>query len=190
MKRIDLYVDEELFEKANSIMDSIGMDIDTIVRVLLKRLVKEKNMVFLFNQNIETLNSTAAMQVDIDINKEGLDTNKMTKNKAIRLFKSEGIEFNETVVFASKNRAVSNYWANPPFELLKEGFVLILNDTIRKKLYLFQIPAYAISESDLTPRKDKPELIDLQIRYDDSSFMDGRSKVKFLNFLRKSVDYE
>ena len=95
----------------------------------------------------------------------------------------------DTITFASKNRAVANYWANPSFDVLDVDFTLILNDVVGRKLFLFIIPAYSINRSQLISRSDKPDLIDLQIMYGDETFTDNRSKYSFSKFLITELKY-
>ena len=66
---------------------------------------------------------------------------------------------------------------------------LILNDTFHRILHVFFIPANSIEEQDIVVRADKQELLDIQIRYDDDSFQDNRSKIYFHKWLVKSVKY-
>ena len=136
MKLIELYVDDKLLTESSVILENVGMDIQSILKVLLTRIVKEKN-----------------------------------------------------ITFASKNRAVANYWANPSFDVLDVDFTLILNDVVGRKLFLFIIPAYSINRSQLISRSDKPDLIDLQIMYGDETFTDNRSKYSFSKFLITELKY-
>ena len=113
----------------------------------------------------------------------------MTKSRAIALFEQRGIKITKNVTYASKNRAAYNYWANPYFFALEREWFLILNDWIRKELHLFVVPADTLRKSQLIARADQPEMIDLQICYNDPKFIDNRSKISFARFLAKSIRY-
>jgi len=117
------------------------------------------------------------------------DTSEMTKSKAVALFKRGGYIIGSNVTFASKNKSAETYWANPKFEILRNNWYLILNDSVHHNLFLFFIPAKTLSESNLLERSDKKEVADIQIDYNDSKFTDKRSKIQFIQFLKHTVQY-
>lgn len=188
MKEININIEDAIYNEASIIIDDFGMDIEMVVKILLNRIIKEKKIDFLFYQSQETKNHVSTVNNTIS-STEGIQSDKMTKSRAVRLFINEGIKLKGKVIFSSKNRSVANYWSNPPFYVLDEDVSLILNDTINKKLFLFNIPAGSFSKSQFIPRNDQPELIDLQIRYNDSSFEDNRSGMRFAKYLYKSIEY-
>lgn len=189
MQSIELSFDEDLLNASTSILENVGMDIQTIAKVLLTRIVREGSVSFLFEQKNQELSNVSKEQETISnaIEPDGI---KMTKSRAKRLFANANIEITDTVTFASKNRAVANYWANPSFDVLKKDYTLILNDVVRKKLILFLIPAYSIKDFELEKRRDRPELIDLQIAYNDRTYTDARSGYSFSKFFVKEISYE
>lgn len=95
----------------------------------------------------------------------------------------------KTFTFASKNSVTNCYWANPNIGMLNNTWDLVLNDDIHYKWYYFQIPANSIKLNQLVLRSDKKYLIDLQIRYNDSSFTDTRSGISFVKWLKKQGQY-
>ena len=175
-KQLD-FIDDELLNEVTYILEELGMDIETAIRMTLKKIVKEEGIAFLVNNKKNDKN----FDVESD--------EKMTKNKAIALFKQRGIIFSNNITFASKNNSADNYWANPSFNVLEKEWYLILNDNIRKELCLFVIPGNAINESELVSRNDNQNKIDLQIMYDDPTFTDNRSKLSFSRFLIKTIEY-
>lgn len=189
MQSIELNLDEDLLNASASILENVGMDIQTIVKVLLTRIVREGNVMFLFDQKKQETSNMSKEQKTI-FNAIEPDGIKMTKSRAKRLFANANIEITDTVTFASKNRAVANYWANPRFDVLKKDYTLILNDVVRKKLLLFLIPAYSIKDFELEKRHDRPERIDLQIAYNDKTYTDTRSGYSFSKFFVKEISYE
>ena len=94
----------------------------------------------------------------------------------------------KTFTFASKNSVTNCYWANPNIGMLNNTWDLVLNDNIHYKWYYFQIPANSIKLNQLV-LSDKKYLIDLQIRYNDSSFTDTRSGISFVKWLKKKGQY-
>lgn len=187
--KTELDIDEKLLTQANSVLENVGMDIQTIVKVLLTRVVKEGSIIFLFSQNAPEASRVLKEQENNSNVNEPFNF-KMTKSRAKRLFESAEIKITDKVTFASKNRAVANYWANPSLDVLKTESSLILNDVVRKKLILFIIPANAIKETELKKRRDKPDLIDLQIAYNDNTYTDTRSGYSFSKYFIKEIDYE
>ncbi len=91
----------------------------------------------------------------------------------------------KTFTFASKNSVTNCYWANPNIGMPNKTWDLVLNDNIHYKWYYFQIPANSIKLNQLV-LSDKKYLIDLQIRYNDSSFTDTRSGISFVKWLKKT----
>jgi len=178
------FLDKELIKSAERVLDDIGMDINTLIRMTLKRVIKEEGISFLILDTYEKKDMLEAEE-----NKMLDENGKMTKNRAIVLLKSEGIVFNKNITYASKNRSANNYWANPDFSVLQDEWYLILNDWLHRELYLFVIPRNEIQPSELVPRNDKEHLIDLQIMYDDLTFTDMRSKLSFVRYLAKTKKY-
>lgn len=189
MQSVELNFDENLLNQSIEILETVGMDIQTIVKVLLTKIVREGSVAFLFGQKNPEV-SNVPKNREIISNTTETDGVKMTKSRAKRLFANANIEITDTVTFASKNRAVANYWANPSFDVLKKDYTLILNDVVRKKLMLFLIPAYSIKDFELEKRRDRPELIELQIAYNDRTYTDTRSGYSFSKFFVKEISYE
>lgn len=185
-------LDEKLLCEAESILEEMGLDVVTAMRMALKKIVNDRSISFLLSEvpvrqpmgtkdNFKTQAENRGLSMEADV--------KMTKSRAINLLRSEGAFLNGNITFASKNRGVDNYWANPDFSVLNNQWNLILNDWIGKELFLFVIPAKEISPYSLVARGDKENQIDLQIMYGDSSFTDNRSKLSFARFLKKRIQY-
>lgn len=172
-------IDPQLLEAAQEILEEIGLDVTTAVSIMLKRIVKEGGMSFMLSGASQGRKEPAREEPQ----------SKMTKNKAIALFRQKGYALSGTTTFASKNQSADNYWANPGFDVLNGQWNLILNDWKHRMLYLFSIPACGIPASMLVARADKPYQIDLQILYEDSSFTDMRSKTSFARYLIAQLTY-
>lgn len=183
-------VDAQLVKESQDVLDDIGIEVETVVRMALKRVVKDKSIAFLMAQTEKA--EVPREQVQLPVSPQPAyvaDDNRMTKSLAVSLFEREGVRFNRNITFASKNRAAYNYWANPYFFALKQDWFLILNDWNRRELHLFVIPANAILATQLVARTDIQEKIDLQISYGDPTFTDNRSKIKFQKYWIKSIKY-
>ncbi len=189
MKRIYADIDENLFNDANIIFDDVGLSMESAITVMLKRVVRDGGFSFLFGGNPTKSHCSPDIIQEENATETKKETQfKMTKNRAIALFKNEGIAFNANVTFASKNKSSYNYWANPSFDVLDSDWFLILNDWINRKIHLFEIPAKTFKHDCLVSRADKNK-IDLQIMHDDSLFTDARSKISFVKYLKITISY-
>ena len=114
----------------------------------------------------------------------------ITKNEAVRLIRNSGVNIDgRSTTFASQNKGLDTYWANPRFKALKADWWIILNDRDRQTLHVFLIPRKTFDEHELVARGDKPDFIDIQIDYHSPNFMDKRSKKHLKNFLIKTIQY-
>lgn len=188
-KQLIINIDDALLEDAIKALEQWGIDIQTAVKIFITRLAKEQTLSFLLS---------GKSQPQISVSREGISNfqskpyepsvkGDMTKSRALSLFRSKGVLFNRNITFASKNRTANNYWANPKYIMLKDDWYLILNNWIKRELYLFCMPANTINESELTPRNNN--LIDLQIMYNDKSFTDIRSGYSFAKYLIEQINY-
>ena len=179
----NIMIDEKLYNEAKTILDEVGIEVGTVIRMTLKRVIRDGNISFLTNQQ-EIPQNIAPIQEPIIA-----ADNRITKNRAISLFVSKGYRVSRNVTFASKNRSAYNYWANPSFMALREDWFLILNDWINKELHLFRVPAYSIKANELLCRIDQQDKIDLQISYNDPTFTDNRSKISFRKYYVTTIKY-
>lgn len=182
-----IYVEEQLLQEAEQILEKLGLDASTIAKMALKRVVRDGGISFLIADLPKfEVEPTVAPPFSVTSN---VEQSRITKSAAANLFKSKGYSTNNNVTFASKNKVGNYYWANPLFDALKQDWYLILNDWNKKELHLFKIPVHALKAHDLVSRSDNEEKIDLQIAYNDATFTDSRSKISFARFLIKSLTY-
>ncbi len=187
IKNIEISIDESILNEVETILDDSGLDLEIITKMVVKKVYKDKNIDFLLNSTRNIVADNISNQQNMNVSNE----NKMRKSLAISLFKSEGIDFNASnITYASKNKGAYNYWANPYITYFEADWYLILNDQFSNRLYLFYIAQGDINyEVDLTKRLDLPNVIDLQIAYNDPTFTDNRSKFSFRKFLVKEIKY-
>lgn len=194
-KQLTICIEDSLLENAKQVLDQIGLDLQSAVKVFITRLVREQGISFLLDniQSSTFIQKTASMPSNQTVMQNRIsyqaEKGDMTKSRALLLFRYEGVIFNGNVTFASKNRTANNYWANPKFQMLKNDWYLILNDWTKRVLHLFLIPANTISAPDLTARNDADYLVDLQILFNDSNFCDSRSGYCFSKYLIKQLKY-
>ena len=182
-----IYIEEQLLQEVEQILEKLGLDATTVAKMALKRVVRDGGISFLIADlpkiEVEPVSGPA---IPIATTAE---QGRITKSTAVSLFKNKGFTPSHNLTFASKNRASNYYWGNPLFDVLKQDWYLILNDWIKRELYLFKIHNYALKETDLVSRSDNDKKIDLQIAYNDITFTDSRSKISFAQFLVTTISY-
>lgn len=178
-----LSIESQLVKEVEPILNDLGIDLDTVIKMTLKRVVRDRDISFLTAKPEET-NKNLLLQKNISTMED-----RISKGRAVSLFESYGIRFNQNVTFASKNRSAYNYWANPYFFALEKDWFLILNDWQKRELHLFVIPAGSLDPDRMVCRIDQREKIDLQICFNDPTFTDNRSKVSFSKYLVKTINY-
>jgi hypothetical protein len=104
---------------------------------------------------------------------------KLNRASAKEFCDKNGITVNRNYNLAKRNKKGSTYWANPQITCLKEDWWILLYDDLKSELHVFKVPANSIAANEVKVRKDKPNRIDMEIRYADDSFQDRRSKIKF-----------
>ena len=178
-----LLLDSKLVKDVEPILNDLGIDLDTVLKMTLRRIAKDGDISFLMAKKEPEKDVLLSRSVSID------NDDRITKGRAVSLFEEEGIRFTRNITFASKNRSAYNYWANPNFYALNSDWHLILNDWKKRELHLFLIPARTIKAEEMVSRFDQKDKIDLQICYNDPTYTDNRSKIKFGRFLIKSIRY-
>lgn len=191
---LSIEVNESVLKNTERVLDNIGLSVETAVGMFLKRVERDGGIGFLTGstnapwQKPNIVESRYLPRVRMYENENRVST-EITKAQAMQLFKQNGYAMGYPVTYSSKNRTANNYWANPPFEVLKYNWSLILNDWVNHIIYLFIIPHGEITSADLCGRADKPSLIDLQIAYNDQNFIDTRSGFAFGRFKVDKIEY-
>ena len=190
MKKIIIEVQADTLDQATGVLEDLGLDVESAVRMFLKRVVKDQSVAFVLPSSY-TVRAPQPIVERVAPQTETVKTDRgeMRKSLAMKMFRERGKYIDKNITFSSKNRTTYNYWANPDFSVLKEDWTLILNDWVNRKLYLFRIPAKTISANELIARNDKPNLIDIQILEDNPSFVDRRSEYSFRRFLVDEIQY-
>ena len=189
MKKIIIEVQADTLDQATGVLEDLGLDVESAVRMFLKRIAKEQSVAFVLQTNTVRTPHPTVERIAPQTEMAKTDRGEMRKSLAMKMFRERGKYIDKNITFSSKNRSTYNYWANPDFSVLKEDWTLILNDWVNHKLYLFRIPAKTISANELIARNDKPNLIDIQILEDNPSFVDRRSEYSFRRFLIDQIDY-
>ena len=182
-------IDGTLAKEAEKVLNEVGIDLGSVVKMTLKRVVRDGNIAFLMPAVAPNVAEPVQNQATVNLGERG-NGHVIAKSQAIALFSARGIQFNRNVTFASKNKSAYNYWANPYYRALNQDWFLILNDWIKGELHLFRIPARNLHPSMMVPRMDLPDKIDLQIGYNDPTFTDNRSKLSFAKYLVMSIRYQ
>lgn len=184
-------IELEQYEGLGDILGEIGVDLENAISMFLKKIVRDKNISFLFNED-KVLESANMEKVKYFSKENTLNVREMSKKKAELLFNEKKLLTNKPYfyTYATKNRSADVFWANPNFRCLELNWYLILNDYINKRLHLFYIPPKSISSNRLAQKSESsPNLIDLRIIYDDPTFTDESSQISFRSFYIESIDY-
>ena len=190
MKKMLVELPEDTLDQATGILEDLGLDVESAIRMFLKRVVRDQSVAFVLPApNKVKQSSTVVENIVPQVETVKIDRGDMRKTLAIKMFKERGRYVDRNVTYSSKNRTTYNYWSNPNFSVLEEDWSLILNDWVNHKLYLFRIPRRSIHKSELVPRNDQRELVDLQILEDNPNFVDKRSEYSFRRFLVDEIDY-
>ncbi|MCL2564003.1 MAG: type I restriction enzyme HsdR N-terminal domain-containing protein [Oscillospiraceae bacterium] len=115
--------------------------------------------------------------------------NLLTRAGAVELCSSNGLDVVGNFTLARRNKSGPYFWANPSITYLLKDWWLLLNDHRKNELHVFKIPANSIVANKVKRRNDKPNLMDMQIRCDDNSFQDTRSKTRFIDWFLKTIKY-
>ena len=190
MGKIIIEIQDEVLHQATEIIEELGLDVESSIRVFLKRIVRDQSLAFILsNSNGNVISNQVVEGGVLKAEAPKIDRGEMRKSLAMKMFRERGKYIDKNITYSSKNRTTYNYWANPDFAVLEEDWTLILNDWVNRKLYLFRIPAKTISATELKARNDKPNLIDIQILEDNPNFVDRRSEYCFRRFLVDEIDY-
>jgi len=113
----------------------------------------------------------------------------LTRAMAVALCSSNGLDVAGNFTLAKRNKSGPYFWANPSITYLSEDWWILLNDYWKNELHVFKVPANSIMADKMKRHNDKPSIIDLQIRCDDNSFEDSRSKTRFADWFLKTIRY-
>ena len=185
---MEIELNENIYLLAKEIIEDSGLEIDYAINIFLKKVIKENSIGFLFTKRENEVVENDSISEDVPLTNL-VNVNKMTKSIAKRLFVNTGLKLCDNCIFASENMSTHIYWANMHYSILSQDWSLILNDKSSKTLYLLFIPAKTFNATDLVMRADKPEVIDLQIAYNDPTFTDNRSKMSFGEYIVKTINY-
>lgn len=160
-KLLDQYLEEALF-----ILELIG------VKVFSKKKKKEAI--------IESIPIVSEQDIEI-----------RAKEEAVLFLKDKGIDVLKHVSYSKYQEDKKYFWINPKAEFLKDDWDLILNNQTTNTLYLFRIPAKSLkatlsNDGNLCLRKDRPHIIELNLKED--TFVD-KSGVSFLRYLIYKTTY-
>lgn len=96
--------------------------------------------------------------------------------------------------FFGKNHTTHSYWIQCPETIINNDLSIILEDTIKHRLYLFNIPKGTFSRIEIDPKLEKYCLpktrLDIVINYDDNTFTIKNTNTQLKKCLIASIDYD
>ena len=187
----EIELNEDIYIEARDVLLNEGIDVNTAINMFFKKIVKEKTIGFMFEKtNVLSRPEMANNSQDVRLSLAGfVGTDKMTKKLAKRYFADKGINIFGDCFFASENNTTHIFWANIHCCVLLQDWWLMLNDKTKRVVNLFKIPANTFVKDEFVMRADQPEIIDLQIAYNDPTFTDNRSHISFKQFYIDKILY-
>ncbi len=175
-----LEIADDLLNAALPYLKEVGINAEIAATMCFTKIARDGGIAFLLPGGKE-ITPPPSLQNMKDM--------KVTRTVATRLCRDHGVSVSEAFTLASKNRGADIFWCNPPKKYLMQDWTLILNDNEKKELHILQIPANSLTDHDFIFRFDKPELIDLQIKYKDASYTDRRSGMPLGRFFVTNIPY-
>ncbi|MBR2024908.1 MAG: hypothetical protein IKA02_03775 [Clostridia bacterium] len=151
MAKINVELEEKIYNEAQGILDEIGLDVESVIETVLKRIVRQGSAEFIFAKTTPSVSSTSVATgtsttttpyVSSTVSSTIASTTttvNMSKSLAKSIFNKRGHNFDAPVVYSSLNKATGNYWANPEVKTVMGKWYLILNDQYNRILRLFKI---------------------------------------------------
>ena len=120
---------------------------------------------------------------------EGESVSKLSKAKALDIFKQKGVFIGKVCTYVSLNRNGDGYTATIPIKYLAENWYIILNDSKNKKLYLFCVPQNSAKAQSLKIKNEQGTVLELNINYNDLTFAERTTKYSFAQWLKLKISY-
>lgn len=118
----------------------------------------------------------------------------LLKSEALSYLKAKGVDFGAKYVsYARRQMNKKEFWNNARASEIDAPWVLALNDQLKRRLYVLEIPAMAFEttkfpqKGKILLRSDKPYYLDLHI--DAVSLVDDKSGIDFSRFVTRTFDY-
>lgn len=166
-------------EEVEEALDSIEITIQDNKNEKIKQAIKKP---------IETTIKQLKFSFDSQILSKGGKPASIYLNKYFvsQSYIDDSFKFN----IAKLNKDGKRFWANPPIEVLQYDWCLVLNNTSKKELFIFKIPANSISLERVNTRIHKgKKLIDLEIIHQDGEFVDLVSKIQYKQWFVEKMNY-
>ena len=171
-KKIELEINDKLYDCFYDILVQAHIKMEEIFYSVIERTIRENNIDWVVVSRKGELNGKNAK-----------------KNNAIRMFQNRHPKLQlHNTSFATKNINQDFYWINPNKKMIGKDWYIILNDNIKRKLYLF----YIAKEKKLQfiPRSDTPQKLDIAVKYNDIYFSEIKSGIRLREYLIDEIDYK
>lgn len=149
---------------------------------------KDDNKEIKQTANIRTVTVSSYGKTNID-NVKNFSSFSLDRNEAIRLCYNHNIDLSGFITFANLSSSNGKYPANVKLSCLYSDWIILLNDSYRKKLHILKIPANTFTQNDFYIRTDK-NLIVLGI---DNNFVDSHPQQnklnRFFEYKIATIDY-
>ncbi|MCL1944790.1 MAG: hypothetical protein FWF56_03170 [Firmicutes bacterium] len=116
-----------------------------------------------------------------------LDNGIIQRQTAVRLVLNEKIGHGANISFLLENKSLNKYFATVPMDYLKQDWVLIFNDSVKRQINVFLVPAKALNKKQFMS-VDKLHF-NIQVRCKDMAFQDEYNKLRFDRYFVKAIYY-
>ncbi len=175
----------------------VKLKIDRFDQTQLNIFIEDSLIILeLIGVNVFKKNSEEKLNTIIN-SKNGLsdhELQRILKKEVITFLKNHNVELTENISYGKLQETKNWFWVNPDISFLDSDWTLVLNNQIEKIIRVLRIPKNTFkasvekTEGNLILRKDKVNYIDLNINADD--FIDQRSKVNFIGFIKDQIKYK
>jgi len=147
--------------------------------------------VSVFKKDTQKHNYSPVLPPIVDSSQEEIELRAKSEVKSF--LKENNVGLNSFFSYAKLQEKKGSFWLNPDIKLLKEDWMLVLNNQIEKIIYILAVPANTFNYSEkhdgkaLKTRSDKPMYIDLNIHY--KKLADVGSKQSFKEYIVKTIKY-
>lgn len=176
-------VDLDIFEEQYLLAHE---PIEETIKVLCKACHKKSHS----TEKIDEIDEVQEMNEAREI-KSIISSNKLSKKRALELVLKKGYNelTNSNTIYSNINTAKDVYWLEPNNNKFSESFYVILNNSLKKQISLFLIPANSIiNYSEIFDQRIDRNASKIIINSTSDTFQD-KNEFDFVKFLIDTINY-
>ena len=103
MKKIIIEVQEDTLDQATGVLEDLGLDVESAVRMFLKRVVKDQSVAFVLpSANTVRAPQPVVERVAPQTETVKIDRGEMRKTLAVKMFRERGKYIDKNVTYSSR----------------------------------------------------------------------------------------